>query len=347
MYLTAEPFLPPRETHADAPNSNARSGPYTVARTYHTAGIFQLDIHLERLCRLMIFTIDDPDPRLLTACSTIVSSALGLADQAGGGLALSPELRRYLEGRLGVFEQIRTSYAHALVAFRRAYPSLEGHERRITTLLNWDEGQGDGDHVVEPPARLSLYHLVEPLPRPPAPPVTLLMLPREEGDAYAGLKDTAWIKDREQRYYGAKREAQAEELALVHADGTVPEGSQTNLYVVEQGTLVTAEEGVLKGTMRAAVLRACAEAGIPVRLEAPRLSRWRHWEALFISSTTRTVLPVDRLQLDPRLLDSSLGADRTQCISFEASPLVSQIQQAVLAHMAEETTEVERLVDRV
>ena len=61
------------------------------------------------------------------------------------------------------------------------------------------------------------------------------------------------------------------------------------------GVVRTAGEGMLAGTVRALALDACAEAGLRVELAAPRLDALRAgtWREVFLTSTSRLVLPVD------------------------------------------------------
>lgn len=82
---------------------------------------------------------------------------------------------------------------------------------------------------------------------------------------------------------------------MVGADGSVLEGTQTNFYAVLGGSLVTAERGILKGTVRAVVLDVCRTHNIPVRLEAPNMSSIHEWEGAFISSTSRLLIPVGEI----------------------------------------------------
>lgn len=58
----------------------------------------------------------------------------------------------------------------------------------------------------------------------------------------------------------------------------------------------TAEEGVLKGSVRSAVLQACQAHDVPVRLIPPRADDLSQWEGALISSTSRLAMPLDSVR---------------------------------------------------
>ena len=61
--------------------------------------------------------------------------------------------------------------------------------------------------------------------------------------------------------------------------------------------LVTAPEGaVLRGTIQQVVLRLAMQAGLRVTHDFPRASEVATWRGAFITSTSRLVLPVDRVR---------------------------------------------------
>jgi branched-chain amino acid aminotransferase len=93
----------------------------------------------------------------------------------------------------------------------------------------------------------------------------------------------------------AMREASlagAAEALIVDARGAVVEGATSNLFVLEQGTLVTPGAGILQGITRAEVLKAAADLGLPVRFRAPSLEELLAADEAFITSSLREVLPV-------------------------------------------------------
>jgi D-alanine transaminase len=96
----------------------------------------------------------------------------------------------------------------------------------------------------------------------------------------------------------AAREAGAFEAWFVDTSGFVTEGSSTNAWIVtDEGTIVTrsADDGILKGITRTALLEILADGGWaleerPFRVEDAYVAR----EA-FVTSATQAVLPVVRI----------------------------------------------------
>lgn len=93
---------------------------------------------------------------------------------------------------------------------------------------------------------------------------------------------------------------------------------------------MTAEEGVLAGTVRRAVLDSAAALHIPVRLAAPQVADAAAWQAAMISSTSRLLMPVHRIIVHRD------GGGATETISLPPIPavvqrLVEHVQQSVEA----------------
>ena len=90
------------------------------------------------------------------------------------------------------------------------------------------------------------------------------------------------------------------EGVLVDRDGNVTEGSSSNLFVVRGGALLTApEEDVLAGVTQIEVLALAEQQGIPVLREKLPLADRQRWDEAFLTSTSRHVLPLVRLDGQP------------------------------------------------
>ena len=87
------------------------------------------------------------------------------------------------------------------------------------------------------------------------------------------------------------------EVLLMDTDGSILEGMSSNFGVIQNGALVTAEEGVLLGSVRGLVLSVCECEGVGVELRAPNVSEADTWEGAFISSTSRLLLPIDEMRI--------------------------------------------------
>jgi branched-subunit amino acid aminotransferase/4-amino-4-deoxychorismate lyase len=93
----------------------------------------------------------------------------------------------------------------------------------------------------------------------------------------------------------------AVEVLLCTRGGHVLEGLVTNLFVVagtaDAPVVWTAgmQDGVVWGTVRAQVLHACHQLGIPVREEAPDMARRHEWREAFVTNGLRVVQPLSSI----------------------------------------------------
>lgn len=85
------------------------------------------------------------------------------------------------------------------------------------------------------------------------------------------------------------------EVVMVSAEDRLLEGLSSNFYAVRAGVVWTAETGVLAGITRALVLDEASRAGVIVRREGLSLADLGSAEEAFLTSTSRAVLPVTRI----------------------------------------------------
>jgi D-alanine transaminase len=96
------------------------------------------------------------------------------------------------------------------------------------------------------------------------------------------------------------QDAGAQEALLIR-DGYMTEGSASNSYAVINGVIFTApkDEKVLPGITRDLVLELADAAGIPYREEAVTAEQLKSAEEIWISSSTRELLPVTMVDGQP------------------------------------------------
>lgn len=118
----------------------------------------------------------------------------------------------------------------------------------------------------------------------------------------------------------AAREHRAFEAVLIGADGVVAEGSSTNIWAVEDGTLVTPplSPRILPGVMRDTVLRLARADGIAVVERALTLAQAHAATELLLTSTTAPVLPVTMLDGTP------IGSGRPGAVAARLGTLLWQ-----------------------
>lgn len=86
---------------------------------------------------------------------------------------------------------------------------------------------------------------------------------------------------------------------VVDADGCLTEGPGFNVFVVRDGTVRTANRGVLEGISRRTVIELSARLGIPLREEPIPVDDLRDADEVFLSSTGGGVLPIARIDGQP------------------------------------------------
>jgi branched-chain amino acid aminotransferase len=94
----------------------------------------------------------------------------------------------------------------------------------------------------------------------------------------------------------AQRRGAAEALMKNHR-GEICECAMSNIFLVTKGTLRTppVDAGILAGVTRAFVLDLAAKAGIPTREDVLREEDLAAADEVFITSTTREIVPVSRV----------------------------------------------------
>lgn len=109
-------------------------------------------------------------------------------------------------------------------------------------------------------------------------------------------KSSEWMHRR--RRLEATRPAGIYETILLDPLGNLLEGATSNAYVMLDGELRTAASGVLAGISRMIVLD-IGEGIAPLRLEAPNISDSARFAEMFLSSSSRGIIPVVELDGKP------------------------------------------------
>ncbi|MGB0387847.1 MAG: aminotransferase class IV [Ardenticatenaceae bacterium] len=138
-------------------------------------------------------------------------------------------------------------------------------------------------------------------------------------------KDSAFIAaSREARTLKSQR---INEVLMVGAEGGVLEGLSSNFFGIRDGTLITADEGVLPGLTRSLILDEVQKAGIPLRFESLPAEELSDLDEAFISSTSRAVLPI-------------VEVDGHSIANGKPGPLTQKIRKLYKARLK---TEIERV----
>jgi branched-chain amino acid aminotransferase len=91
----------------------------------------------------------------------------------------------------------------------------------------------------------------------------------------------------------AKSEEDAYEVLLVDKNGNITEGSRSNVFFIKKDQLITPPvQNVLEGVTRKHIIKLCIENQIPVSEQIAHQQVLEEMEAVFITGTSRRVLPV-------------------------------------------------------
>lgn len=135
-----------------------------------------------------------------------------------------------------------------------------------------------------------------PMPPPPASG-GLVVVPwtRNERAATAGLKTTSYADNVVALAHAKERGAI--EAIFANTRGELCEGTGSNIFVVLGDQILTPplESGALAGVTRALVLQWCREDGLPIRETALPIEVLSEADEVFITSSTRDVMAVDRV----------------------------------------------------
>ncbi|KAF9902914.1 hypothetical protein EC991_004386 [Linnemannia zychae] len=278
-------------------------GSYTGMRTFDKLGIMDFTGHTTRLAN-SLQQIHFPSPLQEGAENPAANVSGGESVAATQGLA---SLRRP--------EDMKEETTHLVKAgLKFYYKNREealgpADETKITVLCTWD-------HKNQEPTLIAHF---EPLKTPKTPmcKVEVRGSPRH----HATAKDSQWVRDRSGLEASLDKDSNE---ALLYEDSTqdIYEGLSSNFFAFdrERRTVLTAPlDTVLQGTILKVVMNICNEANIPVEFKFPNLKQTHEWEGAFISSTSRLVLPIEKLVMP----DGSVK-------EFKPSPTVELIRHEVL-----------------
>jgi branched-chain amino acid aminotransferase len=153
-------------------------------------------------------------------------------------------------------------------------------DTRIRLTVDLDHRLGD--------VYLSIEPLISPSPQEYAEGVVTITCPVQRENPES--KQTSFIETAEE--IRQRLPPEAHECLLLDEQGYILEGLSSNFFFVQEGKVRTAPKGILSGITRSMVISAAKDAGIPVLLEAAHQKEIHLFEEAFITSSTRSVLPV-------------------------------------------------------
>lgn len=191
---------------------------------------------------------------------------------------------------MGITPPALETYAEAILATLRANALNDARVRVTLTSGNGPLGSDRGDS----PATMT----VAATPLKPWPPTeTAMTVPwtRNERGALTGIKSTSYADN--VRALACAHANGAGEALFANTRDELCEGTGTNIFVVVKGRVQTPplSSGCLAGVTRALTLEACAAAGIAVDETALPISILQTCDEAFLTSSTRDVHPLARI----------------------------------------------------
>jgi len=185
-------------------------------------------------------------------------------------------------------------------AIRDTVAAAGNSESRVRIMVTRGAGKLDLDPAVvdDPQLVVVVWPLGGPTPEMYAVGVSVAIVSVTRNDPRAidpAVKSGNYLNN--VLALGEARRAGAYEAILCGSDGTVAEGSSSNVFVVTRGTLRTPplDVGILDGITRGQVLDLARRAGIPSEEARLRPDELREADEAFITSATRGILPVTRV----------------------------------------------------
>lgn len=259
-------------------------GAYTTCRTIgRGTSVYQFEYHVNRLASSSAFMIaEGVSPEGCSELDPAVYDAVTNVDKVRAETLSSiektvAEFRNQYNDRMYPCDEFRITLLQTWLPEEN--DMFAGNDNDEEKKANGDGRGGNGSasmycHVGILPKRRDGEHIKVEV--------------HGHGRNNAAAKDSQWINERENT-----AEHGCEEYILVNDNGEMLEGTQTNFFLVtKDGCVLTADEGILRGSVRDSVLRVCTENAIPLELRPPTVDDFDNASGAFLSSTSRLVMPI-------------------------------------------------------
>ncbi len=131
---------------------------------------------------------------------------------------------------------------------------------------------------------------------------------RHAGSRFRGVKVTSWATNL--LLFEEAQQAGFDEVLLLNERGEVCECASANIFIAREGGLLTPplDSGCLPGVTREILLELVRVPGIPIREATLSLEDVERADAVYITSSTRYLLPVDSIEGRPMRHAASVHA---------------------------------------
>lgn len=111
------------------------------------------------------------------------------------------------------------------------------------------------------------------------------------------------------------------------------EGLSSNFFVIQNNSIVTApEHAVLAGTIQQLVIQCCKSNNIPIIRDFPQVNELDQWEACFLTSTSRLLLPIDCIRVHE--------SKKERNFDNQSSNLLKQLQDLLFQLLKQNSTRI-------
>lgn len=202
-------------------------------------------------------------------------------------LGLEMHLHRLYGPLLALGIQAAISPSELRAALRETLRNFDAEEARARITISTTEQAGDAFLALEPlkAPDETVYQRGVRVALSPVERKT----PRLKTTSFIGASDDARKFIQQSGVYEA----------LMTRKGKILEGLTSNFYAVKNGSIITAQDGILLGVTRRYVLRLARSNGIGIEYRAPRVEELPTWDEAFITSSGRGVVPVTQIDGQP------------------------------------------------
>jgi D-alanine transaminase len=186
------------------------------------------------------------------------------------------------------------------------------------------------DHKIPAGIRPTLFAMANPIPTPDPEKQALGIRAITLDDirwAYCHIKAITLLPN-----VLLKKEAfdQGATEAILVRDGQALEGAASNLFIIEQGRLITPPNSnlLLPGITRDLVLEVATDIGWTVTEEAISLTQLMHAEEVWLTSSTKEIMAVT--QVDDQTIGSGQPGPRWQAMTHAYQRLKEQLRQGLI-----------------
>ncbi|ORZ34391.1 aminotransferase [Catenaria anguillulae PL171] len=278
------------QTHGVTHDSNAwiltfPRGAYTGARTVHASHLLEFSAHCSR-----------------------TASSLSKLDVSGEATPIDKHVYAALTNSSVLAALMRPVLSRALSSFFKANPSFAPLSNATSSQSTLNETKVTWVASLDGTLAVHCSPLSPPGPRD-CDATRAIVAGEPRGNAQA--KDSKWVADRKPLAQ-LMADGSINEVLLSH-NGVVFEGLSSNFFTIVPNPTISSKSDVLihqyqvqtapltdvlTGTILRLVIQVCEELGVPVQYQHPRLDQAAEWKAAFVTSTSRLVCPLSRIDVD-------------------------------------------------